>query len=150
MSSKLSWTQYFIEVAKLIAKKSSCTRRQIGAVIVKDNMIISTGYNGTPRGIKNCNEGGCERCNNPSVASGANLHECICVHAEENAIVQAAYQGISTNSATLFTSFCPCLYCAKTIVNAGIKKVYYNEAYTMDEATIKLFKQAGVEIEKYE
>jgi len=148
--TKITWTGYFIEVANLIAKKSSCTRRQIGAVIVKDNMIISTGYNGTPRGIKNCNEGGCERCNNPNIASGANLHECICVHAEENAIVQAAYQGISTKGSTIFTSLCPCLYCAKTIVNAGMKKVFYNQAYAMDDATIKLFKEAGVEIEKYE
>lgn len=149
MASKLTWTEYFIEVAKLVSKKGSCTRRQIGAVIVKDNMLVSTGYNGTPRGVKNCNEGGCERCNNPDVQSGSNLHECLCVHAEENAIVQAAYQGISTKGAVLFTSLCPCLYCAKTIVNAGIRKVFYNEAYAMDMATISLFKDAGVEIEKY-
>ncbi|MBI2133796.1 dCMP deaminase family protein [Candidatus Woesearchaeota archaeon] len=149
MTSKLSWIQYFIEVAKLIAKKSSCSRRQIGAVIVKDNMIVSTGYNGTPRGIRNCNDGGCERCSNPETVSGSNLHECICVHAEENAIVQAAYQGISTKGASLFTSFCPCLYCAKSIVNAGIIRVFYNQAYAMDEATIRLFNDAGVEIERY-
>ncbi len=148
--AKITWTQYFIEVAKLVAKKSSCIRRQTGAVIVKDNMIISTGYNGTPRGVKNCKEGGCERCNSPGVQSGSNLHECLCVHAEENAIVQAAYQGISTKAAALFTSLCPCLYCAKTIVNAGIRKVFYNQAYAMDGATISLFMEAGVEIEKYE
>ena len=149
MNQKLTWTGYFIEVAKLISRKSSCARRQTGAVIVKDNMIVSTGYNGTPRNVKNCNEGGCARCNSPEVKSGSNLGECLCVHAEENAIVQAAYQGIGTKGASLFTTLCPCLYCAKSIVNAGIKKVFYNKAYAMDEATIKLLKEGSVEIEKY-
>ncbi|MBI3033931.1 dCMP deaminase family protein [Candidatus Woesearchaeota archaeon] len=147
---KLSWTEYFIEVARLVAKKSSCIKRQVGAVIVKDNMIISSGYNGTPRGVKNCNQGGCGRCNNPAIQSGANYHECLCVHAEENAIVQAAYQGIVTKGSVLFTSLCPCLYCAKSAVNAGIIKVFYNEAFAMDEATIRLFNEAGVDIEKYD
>ncbi len=147
---KLTWTQYFIELAKLIAKKSSCIKRQVGAVIVRDNMIISTGYNGTPRGTKNCNEGGCARCANPEIKAGMNYHECLCVHAEENAIVQAAYQGISTKNSALFTNLCPCLYCAKSIVNAGIKKVFYNQDFAMDEATIGLFIEAGIEVEKYE
>ena len=146
---KISWNQYFIELAQLVSKKGSCIKRQVGAVIIKDNMIISTGYNGTPRGVRNCNEGGCERCSNPANTSGMNYHECLCVHAEENAIVQAAYQGISTKGATLFTSLCPCLYCAKSIANAGIKKVFYNEEFTMDEATIRLFNEAGVQIERY-
>ncbi|MBI3051006.1 dCMP deaminase family protein [Candidatus Woesearchaeota archaeon] len=144
----LTWEEYFIEVAKLIAKKSSCAKRQIGAVIVKDGMIVSTGYNGTPRGVKNCNQGGCERCSS-DVQSGQNLHECLCVHAEENAIVQAAYQGISTKGSTLYTSLCPCLYCAKTIVNAGIRKVFYNQGYAMDTQTIRLLTEAKVDIEKY-
>ncbi len=144
----LTWEEYFIEVAKLIAKKSSCAKRQIGAVIVQDGMIVSTGYNGTPRGVKNCNQGGCERCSS-DVQSGQNLHECLCVHAEENAIVQAAYQGISTKGSTLYTSLCPCLYCAKTIVNAGIRKVFYNQSYAMDARTIRLLTEAKVDIERY-
>lgn len=146
---KLTWEEYFIELAKLVSKKGSCVKRQVGAVIVKDNMIISTGYNGTPRNVTNCNQGGCKRCNDPNVASGSNYHECLCVHAEENAIAQAAYQGISTKGGVLFTSLCPCLYCAKSIINAGISKVYYKEEFTMDEATIKLFNEANVEIVKY-
>ena len=81
---KITWEEYFIEVAKLVAKKSSCVKRQIGALLVKDGMLVSTGYNGTPRNTKNCNEGGCARCNNANIKSGENLHECICVHAEEN------------------------------------------------------------------
>ena len=147
---KITWTQYFIELANLISKKGSCVKRQVGAVIVRDNMVISTGYNGTPRGVANCNEGGCARCNDATVRSGQKYDECLCVHAEENAIVQAAYQGVSTKDSILFTNLCPCLYCAKSIVNAGIKKVFYNEAFTMDEATIKLLTDAGLEIEKYE
>ncbi|MBI4439043.1 dCMP deaminase family protein [Candidatus Woesearchaeota archaeon] len=148
MQEKISWTQYFIEVSRLIAKKSSCVRRQVGAVVVKDNMIISTGYNGTARGVKNCNEGGCERCAS-SVKSGEGLHECMCVHAEENAIVQAAYQGIATKDAAIFTSHCPCRYCAKSIINAGIRKVYYNKSYSMDEETLELLREANVEGERY-
>ena len=150
MTNKLSWEEYFIKIAKLVAERSSCSRPKKGAVIVKDKMIISTGYNGTPRGIKNCNEGGCAVCNAPARKSGTNLGECICVHAEENAIIQAAYQGVSTKGATMFSSYCPCWYCAKSIINAGIVKVYYNKAYAMDNRTIALFKEAGVELVKYE
>lgn len=149
-SNKLSWEQYFIRIAKLVAERSSCSRPKKGAVIVKDKMIISTGYNGTPRGIKNCNEGGCAVCNEKNRISGSKLGECICIHAEENAIIQAAYQGISTKGAILFSSYCPCLYCAKSIINAGIVRVYYNKAYAMDKKTEQLFKEAGIELEKYE
>lgn len=149
---KPTWDEYFIKIAKLIASRSSCSSRQVGAVIVKDKMIISTGYNGTPRGIKNCDEGGCQRCEdkkNGKIHSGEKLDECICVHAEENAILQAAYHGVSVKDSTLYTSLCPCRTCAKHIINSGIKKVFYSENYVLDNIAKKLFEEAGIEFVKY-
>ncbi|MEM3374672.1 MAG: dCMP deaminase family protein [Candidatus Woesearchaeota archaeon] len=149
---KPTWDEYFIKIAKLISTRSSCLARQVGCVIVKDKMIISTGYNGTPRGIKNCDEGGCQRCMDRKLGkinSGERLDECVCVHAEENALLQAAYNGISVKGATLYTSLCPCRYCAKHIINAGITKVFYSEKYALDEISKKLFEEAGIEFIQY-
>jgi len=139
------WNTYFMNIAKVVASRSSCSRRQVGAVIVKDNRIVSTGYNGTPRGVKNCNEGGCPRCNSDT-PSGQGLTECLCSHAEENAITQAAYHGISVKGATLYTTFSPCLLCTKMIINSGISKVVYSINYTVDETSLKLLKEANIEI----
>ena len=106
------WDEYFMHIALIVAMRSNCMKRKVAAVIVKDLRIISTGYNGTPRGVTNCNEGGCPRCN--SLAdTGANLEDCLCSHAEENAIVQAAYHGIRVNGATLYSTCSPCLICTK-------------------------------------
>ena len=138
-----TWDSYFMDVAKVVAKRSNCTRRNVAAVIVKDKRIISTGYNGTPRGVRNCNQGGCPRCNS-NAPSGTDLHECYCSHAEENAIVQAAYHGIAVKDATLYTTYSPCLSCAKMIINAGIIEVVFDEHYTVDEASSMLLKDAGV------
>lgn len=137
------WDTYFMEIAKVVAMRSNCSRRKVAAVIVKDKRIISTGYNGTPRGIKNCNEGGCPRCNS-TAPSGTALDECLCSHGEENAIVQAAYHGISIKDATLYTTFSPCLLCAKMIINAGIKEVVYNERYSIDGKAQDILNEAGV------
>lgn len=142
-----SWDEYFMAIAHVVASRSTCSRRQVAAVIVKDNRIISTGYNGTPRGIKNCNEGGCPRCNS-TVPSGKSLDECLCSHAEENAITQAAYHGISVKGATLYTTFSPCLMCAKMIINSGIACVVYNECYTNHNG-INLITEAGIWIKSY-
>lgn len=145
MPPRPSWDEYFMNMAAVAATRSNCIKRHIGAIIVKDRQIVSTGYNGTPKGIKNCNEGGCPRC--WSLADSATrLDECLCVHAEENAIVQAAYNGISIKDGTLYTTFCPCSYCAKSIINAGIKKVVYREEYGMDDITRTLCADAGVEL----
>lgn len=147
-----SWEEYFIGMAQHAATRSSCITRKVGAVIVRDNIVISTGYNGTPRGIKNCNAGGCKRCDDRKqgkLKSGANLEECVCLHAEENAIIQAAYHGVPVKGAALYTSFCPCSYCAKSIINAGIQKVYYNRTYNLDEISQELFKEAGIELVQY-
>src|SRR3989339_1056158 len=97
------WDHYFMDIARVVATRSNCSRRHVAAVIVKDQRIISTGYNGTPRGIKNCCEGGCPRCSSET-PSGEKLDECICSHGEENAIVQAAYHGISVKDGILYTT----------------------------------------------
>ena len=140
-----SWDRYFMDIAHVAASRSNCSRRQVAAVVVRDKQIISTGYNGTPRGIKNCSEGGCPRCNS-DVPSGQGLHQCLCSHAEENAIVQAAYNGIMLKGATLYTTFSPCLLCAKMIVNAGIVEVVYHEHYTIDDVSTAFLKEAVVKI----
>jgi len=145
MAVRPSWDQYFMNMAAVAATRSNCIKRHIGAIIVRDRQILSTGYNGTPKGIRNCNEGGCPRCN-AFADSGTRLDECLCVHAEENAIVQAAYNGISIKDGTLYTTFCPCSYCAKSIINAGIAKVVYRERYGIDDVTRRLFHEAGVEL----
>jgi dCMP deaminase len=139
------WDNYFMEIAQVAARRSNCSRRQVAAVIVKDHRIISTGYNGTPRGIKNCFEGGCPRCASDA-PSGEKLGECICSHGEENAIVQAAYHGISVKDSILYTTFSPCLLCAKMIINSGIKEVVYQERYSIDDTARELLKEAGVKL----
>jgi dCMP deaminase len=145
MPPRPSWDEYFMNMAAVAATRSNCIKRHVGAIIVKDRQIVSTGYNGTPKGIKNCNEGGCPRCW-AFADSGSRLDECLCVHAEENAIVQAACNGISIKGSDLYTTFCPCSYCAKSIINAGIAKVVYREQYGMDDVTRRLFAEAGVEL----
>ncbi len=137
------WDHYFMQIAQVVAVRGNCSRRQVAAVIVKDRRIISTGYNGTPRGITNCFDGGCPRCNSES-PSGHDLSTCICSHAEENSIVQAAYHGISVKDATLYTTFSPCLLCSKMIINSGIKEVVYHQEYTIASQAFELLREAGV------
>lgn len=142
---KMSWDDYFMRIAEVVASRSSCAKRHVAAVVVKDHRIISTGYNGTPRGTRNCNEGGCERCLS-LVPSGSGLGDCLCSHAEENAIVQASYHGVSLRGATIYTTFQPCILCTKMIINAGITEVVYRHAYPLPENAKHLFEEAGVRI----
>lgn len=142
-----SWDDYFMNIARMVAERSNCIKRSVAAVIIKDKRIISTGYNGTPRGIKNCSEGGCPRCNSFG-QGGANLDECLCSHAEENAIVQAAYHGVSVKGGTIYTTFSPCLTCTKMIINSGLTEVIYNAQYPMGEVPLKLLAEAGVKARK--
>lgn len=137
------WDTYFMNIAKVTSLRSNCLKRKVAAVIVRDQRLISTGYNGTPRGVKNCTDGGCPRCNS-FAASGSGLGECLCSHAEENSIVQAAYHGVSIKEATLYTTFSPCLMCTKMILNSGITQVVYNAAYPMGEGPLTLLKEAGI------
>jgi dCMP deaminase len=141
------WDPYFMSIAQVVATRSNCIKRKVAAIIVKDKRVISTGYNGTPRGARNCNEGGCPRCNSLA-QSGTALEECLCCHGEENAISQAAYHGTSLKGATLYTTFAPCLLCTKMIINSGIIEVIYNEEYPLNERSLALLKECGVELRK--
>ena len=143
------WDEYFMKLAKVASLRSNCVKRKVAAVIVRDKRVISTGYNGTPRGTKNCYEGGCPRCNNLA-DSGTHLEECLCSHGEENAITQAAYHGASVKEAVLYTTFAPCLTCTKMIINAGIVEVVYNQDYPLNETSFALFREAGVEFRQHQ
>jgi len=143
--SRPDWDEYFMNIAHVAASRSNCSRRHVAAVLVRDKRIIATGYNGTPRGVRNCHDGGCPRCNS-NVPSGTDLSACLCSHAEENAIVQSAYHGIAVKGATLYTTFSPCLQCAKMIINAGIVEVVYHQRYSIDDVSLALLREAGVKV----
>ncbi|MFA6016988.1 MAG: dCMP deaminase family protein [Patescibacteria group bacterium] len=141
-----SWDEYFMMMADVAKKRADCTRRQVGAIIVRDFRIISTGYNGTPHKIKNCSEGGCLRCQrrDRGEIEGHEYEEsCVCIHAEQNAIIQAALHGSSTNGSTLYTTANPCSSCAKILANAGIIKVVCRVEHH-DLEGIELLKKAGI------
>jgi len=140
-----SWDEYFISIARVVASRSNCVKRRVGAVIAVDRRIISTGYNGTPRGVRNCNEGGCRRCNS-FAEGGTRLDECLCSHAEENAITQAAYHGVSVRGGAIFTTLSPCLMCTKMIINAGLEEVAFNAGYPLGEVALSLLREAGVKL----
>jgi dCMP deaminase len=140
-----SWDEYFMSIARVVASRSNCVKRKVAAVITRDRRIISTGYNGTPRGTRNCNEGGCPRCN-AFAEGGTRLDECLCSHGEENAITQAAFHGVSVRGGTLYTTFSPCLMCTKMIINAGIEEVAYNASYPLGDVSLALLREAGVKV----
>jgi dCMP deaminase len=142
------WDEYFLDIARVVASRSNCIKRKVAAIIVRDRRIISTGYNGTPRGARNCNEGGCPRCNSMA-KSGTALEECLCCHGEENAITQAAYHGTSLKGATLYSTFAPCLLCTKMIINSGIVEVVYNQDYPLNERAMALLQECGVVLRKH-
>lgn len=139
------WDAYFLELAHLVSKRSTCLRRKVGAVIVKDKHILSTGYNGAPKGIAHCEVTGCLR-ERLKVPSGERHELCRGLHAEQNAIIQAALYGVSLNKATLYCSNLPCSICAKMIINAGIKNVVSTSSYP-DKMTEKFFKEAEIRVE---
>lgn len=141
-----SWETYFMDITFLVAKRSTCLRRAVGALIVKDKRILSTGYNGAPTGIKHCIETGCLR-ENLNVPSGEKHELCRGIHAEQNAIIQAAYHGASIKNATLFCTNLPCSICAKMIINAGIKKICYNSGYA-DSMSEEMLNEAGINLIK--
>ena len=143
------WDEYFMKLAMVASLRSNCVKRKVAAVIVRDKRVISTGYNGTPRGTRNCFEGGCPRCNDLA-DSGTRLEECLCSHGEENAIIQAAYHGVSVKDGVLYTTFAPCLTCTKMIINAGIVEVVYNQDYPLNKASFHLLQESGVKFRQYE
>lgn len=140
-----SWDQYFMEMAELTAKRSTCLRRQVGAVIVKDKHIIATGYNGAPKRVAHCAEkGGCLR-EQLKVPSGQRHELCRALHAEQNAIIQAAVLGQSVEEGTIYVTNQPCVICAKMIINAGINRVVVKEGYP-DELAVEILEEAGLKI----
>lgn len=137
-----SWEDYFMEIACLVAKRSTCVRRSVGAVLVKDKNILATGYNGVPTGITHCSETGCLR-EQLKVPSGERHELCRGLHAEQNAIIQAAKHGTNIDGATLYCTTAPCVICAKMLINAGITRVVYMEGYA-DGLSADMFREAGV------
>lgn len=138
------WDQYFLELADLVASRSTCLRRQVGAVLVKEERIIATGYNGAPRGLRHCLELGCLR-EKQGIPSGQRYELCRGVHAEQNAIINAAYYGISTREAVLYCTNQPCIICARMIINAGIIKVIHRGNFN-DQLSLEFMQEAGIEV----
>lgn len=138
------WDEYFIEIAQLVAKRSTCLRRQIGAVIVKDRRILTTGYNGAPSGLAHCLELGCLR-DQLGVPSGTRQEVCRALHSEMNAVIQAALYGVSTRGGTLYCTRQPCSVCARMVINAGIVRIVYMGGYPDDLAT-SLLEEAKIEL----
>jgi len=139
-----TWDEYFLSIAKLTQKRSTCLRRQVGAVLTKDNHVISTGYSGAPKDSIHCTEAGCQRAT-LDTTNGKHYDVCRSVHAEQNAIIQAAFFGSSTNGSVLYSTHQPCVICAKILINAGVKKVVYIEPYSDDMART-MMTQAGIEL----
>lgn len=137
------WNEYFLELADLVASRSSCLRRQVGAVLVKNERIIATGYNGAPRGLNHCLEIGCLR-DEMQIPSGHRYELCRGVHAEQNAIINAAVYGVSTQGAVLYCTNQPCIICARMIINAGIIKVIHRGNFD-DQLAMEFLKEAGIE-----
>jgi dCMP deaminase len=142
-----SWDQYFMQLASLAAQRSNCMKRRVGCVLVREKRVISTGYNGTPRGLKNCGEGGCPRCNEGQ-GSGVGLGTCLCLHAEENALLEAGRERIR-DGAILYCDTCPCLTCSIKITQVGISEVVYSQGYSMDTETAAVLNEAGVRLRQF-
>ncbi|KAI3638817.1 hypothetical protein MIR68_003315 [Amoeboaphelidium protococcarum] len=165
------WDDYFMMLADLAAHRSNCMKRRVGCILVRNNRVIATGYNGTPRGVRNCNEGGCKRCNDGSSTDansdnkyitsnrGFGLEECLCLHAEENALLEAGRDRIdisyhhresaSHHGTILYCNTCPCLSCAKKIVQSGVREVVYRLEYAMDDQSRALLAEAGILLRSY-
>jgi dCMP deaminase len=139
-----NWDQYFMQLASLAAQRSNCMKRRVGCVLVREKRVISTGYNGTPRGLRNCSEGGCPRCNKGQGA-GVGLSTCLCIHAEENALLEAGRERIR-EGAIIYCDTCPCLTCSIKITQVGISEVVYSQGYSMDTEITAVFQEAGVRL----
>ncbi|WP_148865813.1 deoxycytidylate deaminase [Thermosediminibacter litoriperuensis] len=141
------WDDYFMEIAQVVAKRSTCLRRSVGAVVVLEKRILTTGYNGAPTGLAHCEDVGCLR-EKMGIPPGERHELCRGLHAEQNAIIQAAIWGTSIKGATLYVTHQPCALCAKMLINAGIRKIVFKGDYP-DDLALKLLSEAGVEISRY-
>ncbi|MFH1847908.1 MAG: cytidine/deoxycytidylate deaminase family protein [Candidatus Omnitrophota bacterium] len=142
MKKRPKWDDYFLGIAELVAKRSTCLRRDVGVVLVKDKRILATGYNGAPSGIEHCEEAGCIR-QKMNIPSGERHELCRGLHAEHNAILQAALHGVTTNGAVMYITTQPCIICAKMIINAGIKEIIFKGGYP-DKMAMRFLKEAKV------
>jgi len=142
-----SWEEYFMDITHLVAKRSTCLRRQVGAVVVKDKKILATGYNGAPARLDHCFDTGCLR-EEMGVPSGERHELCRGLHAEQNAIIQAAYHGVEIRGGTLYCTNHPCTICSKMIINAGIERIVYEEGYA-DALAKTMLRKSGIKLEKF-
>jgi dCMP deaminase len=148
MTQRPTWDEYFLDIARLVATRSTCLRRQVGGVLVKDKRILATGYNGPPSGLPHCLDVGCLR-ERMGVPSGERHELCRGLHAEQNAILQAAFHGISIKGATLYCTHHPCIICSKMLINAGISKIVYLEGYP-DPLAKEMLDEAKIEVIRFE
>ncbi len=139
---RLNWEEYFFQITYTVAQRSTCIRRKVGAIAVRDNHILATGYNGTPSGITHCDKTGCLRAS-LNVPSGERHEICRGLHAEQNVIIQAAQEGISLKNATIYCTTQPCIICTKMLINVGIKEIYYSNAYH-DSLGVAMLEEAGI------
>ncbi|HJN16367.1 MAG TPA: cytidine/deoxycytidylate deaminase family protein [Armatimonadota bacterium] len=145
LGQRPSWDEYFLEICAVVAKRSTCLRRRIGAILVKERRILTTGYNGPPRGLRHCAEmGGCHR-EKLGIPSGQRQELCRALHAEQNAIIQAALHGVSTEGGSVYITNQPCVLCAKMLINAGIKRVVYRGEYP-DPMALEMLNEAEIEV----
>ena len=141
-----SWDQYFMDIVELVSRRSTCLRRKVGAVLVRDKRMLATGYNGPPTGIRHCAEVGCLR-DKLGIPSGERHELCRGLHAEQNAIIQAALHGVSTKDSTIYCTNHPCIICSKMIINSGIISVIYKDDYN-DDLAEEMLKEAGIKVRK--
>lgn len=142
-----TWDEYFMQMADFAAKRTTCLRRAVGAVIVKDRRILATGYNGAPQGLTHCAELGCLR-QELNVPSGQRHELCRALHAEQNAIITAARYGVNIDGATIYVNTQPCVVCAKMLINAGISEIVYKNPYP-DELSMSMLEESGITLRVY-
>jgi dCMP deaminase len=145
-NNRLSWPEYYMQIATLVAERSTCLRRKVGAIAVKDKRILATGYNGAPAGLAHCLEIGCLR-EKLQIPSGERHELCRGLHAEQNVIIQCAVHGVSLQGATIYCTTQPCLICTKMLINCGIKEIYFAEGYP-DNLAQEMLKEAQITFQK--
>ena len=141
-----NWDQYFMKITEDVSERAICVKRKVGALIVKDNRILASGYNGAPKGFNHCTEQTCLR-KQMQVPSGQRHELCRGLHAEQNAIIQAAWHGVQIAGGTLYCNYQPCVICVKMLINAGIKRIVYTGGYP-DELAAEMLKESGLEVVK--
>ena len=141
-----SWDEYFLQLAAQASTRSTCLRRQVGAVLVRDKRVLATGYNGAPRGVSHCLDVGCLR-EQLGVPSGERHELCRAIHAEQNAVIQAAVHGVAIEGAVLYCTHQPCVLCAKMLINCGVREIHFIEGYP-DEMALALIEEAGVTLQR--